>query len=139
MLDRCDEQGFTSTKLVVGHSKNGRNKWRSIQTQKPVFPLIEANLLKQDIENYWKGKPVRFAKHNNCVGCFHRHPLFLAKMADEHPNKMQWFADRETVGSTGHHRTWRSDTTYQKIISAAKQLEIGFEDLSDCDSGYCGL
>ncbi len=139
MLEKCDKDGFTNVKIVVGESANGRKKWKTVQSQKPVFPLIDQGINKADIIKFWAGKPVRFAPHNNCVGCFHRHPLFLSKMAEAHPEKMEWFASKETVSSKGKLRTWRSDTTYRRIIDFELQLEIGYEEFSPCDSGFCGL
>ena len=114
--------------------KNGRNKWSTIAWQKPIFPLIEDSIYKEDIVNYWNGKKVRFAIRNNCVGCFHRNPLLLKKMWQDFPNKMQWFADKE-IGKS----TWRSDVSYKKIKTAFSQIELFDDDFSDCDSGYCGL
>ena len=57
--------------------------------QKPNFPLITDGLYKDDIEKYWKGKPVTFAYMNNCVGCFHRNAVLLKHMSERHPNKFR--------------------------------------------------
>jgi hypothetical protein len=104
MLQKLNENGYLEHKAIVGQSENGRNKWANIAWQKPVFPLIDDNIYKVDIQNYWKDKPVKFADYNNCVGCFHRNPPFLRFMFQEHPTKMEWFA-RQEGGKNGY---WKS-------------------------------
>lgn len=133
MLSKVNMDGLLEFKETF-EKKNGRNKWSTIAWQKPIFPLIEDSIYKEDIVNYWNGKKVRFAIRNNCVGCFHRNPLLLKKMWQDFPNKMQWFADKE-IGKS----TWRSDVSYKKIKTAFSQIELFDDDFSDCDSGYCGL
>ena len=85
-----------------------------------------------------KNKKVSFEKgyFNNCVGCFHRSPIFLSKMAQEHKNKMEWFANIEEENSPN---TFRKDCTYNEILKYKPQTELSFDDFNDCDSGYCGL
>lgn len=133
MLSKVNSDGLLEFKETF-EKKNGRNKWSTIAWQKPIFPLIEHSIYKEDIVNYWNGKKVRFAIRNNCVGCFHRSPLLLKKMWDDFPDKMQWFADKE-IGKS----TWRSDVRYSKIKTAFSQIDLFDDDFSDCDSGYCGL
>lgn len=134
MLEKTDELGLLKFKAVVGKTSNGRNKWGEIAWQRPSFPLIEDGILKHDIMKYWEDKPVRFADYNNCVGCFHRSPLFLAKMFDQHPNKMQWFQDQENGRKRG---TWRSDIRYEEIKKFKIQRTLSFDDLGGCASGFC--
>lgn len=130
--------GYQWNKVVVGKSKSGRNKWESKKWRKLSFPLIDDRISSMDIHNFWNiNKQVRFKEgyYNNCVGCFHRNPLFLNKMAQEHPNKMQWFANQEN-----HQKYWRSKKEmYQDIIKYKPQFELNFDDFNECDSGYCGL
>lgn len=133
MLSKVNSDGILEFKETF-EKKNGRNKWSTIAWQKPIFPLIEDSIYKEDIVNYWNGKKVRFAVRNNCVGCFHRNPLLLKKMWDDFPDKMQWFADKEIEKST-----WRSDVSYSKIKTAFSQIDLFNDDFTDCDSGYCGL
>lgn len=58
-------------------------------------------------------------------------------MAKLHPNKMEWFAkqERESINNA----TWRSDNSYDDIISWNSQYELFEDDFNECDSGYCGL
>ena len=134
MMDKTDEEGFTKVKATFTTLKDGRNSWGVYRYCKPEFPLINDNIYKDTIEQFWKDKDVRFAYMNNCVGCWWRSPLLLKKMSDKHPKKMKWFADQETSKSK-----WRSDIMYKDIIKWKSQTELFDDDFNECDSGYCGL
>lgn len=136
MLSRLNEDGLSTFKTVVG-KRGTRNKWEEVPYQKPHFPLIEDKIFKDKIELYWKDKPVRFAWMNNCVGCFHKTPLLLNKMAKLHPNKLERFAKQERESINNAH--WRAENTYDEIISWNSQYELFEDDFNECDSGYCGL
>ena len=137
MLERLNDDGLEEYKATFEKHKDGRNKWESIAYRKPHFPLIEDNIYKDQIEQYWLDKPVRFAYMNNCVGCFHKTPLLLRKMWDKHPTKLEWFAKRERESINGAH--WRSEMTYDEIKQWNSQFELFDDDFNECDSGYCGL
>jgi len=134
MMDKTDDEGFTKVKATFKKLKDGRNSWEEYRYCKPEFPLINDNIYKDTIEQFWKDKAVRFAYMNNCVGCWWRSPLLLKKMHNKHPEKMQWFADQETSKSK-----WRSDVRYSEIIKWKTQTELFDDDFNECDSGYCGL
>jgi hypothetical protein len=134
MLDKVDEEGFTTVKATFSKRKDGRNSWQTVRYCKPEFPLINDNIYKDNIESYWKDKPVRFAYMNNCVGCHWRSPILLKHMSDKIPDKMQWFADQETDSAR-----WRSDCRYSDVIKWKTQLQLFDDDFNECDSGYCGL
>lgn len=136
MMERVNDNGLLEIKQTVKKRPDGRNHWEMFEWQKPLFPLIDDNIRLDDIHNFWVGKNVRFAPFNNCVGCFHRNPIFLKKMWDERPIKMQWFADQEEKEGKDQ---WRKDMKYADIKKHKSQIEISFDDFSDCDSGYCGL
>lgn len=136
MTDKLNERGMTEVKIVVGKTKTGtRNRWGVIDYCKPTFPLIEAGVFKDNIEEYWKDKPVRFAYMNNCIGCWWRGPMLLKHMADKHPEKMDWFA-RQEEGNKGN---FKSDVSYREIINYNSQFTLFDEDFTECDGGYCGL
>ena len=134
MMEKTDEDGFTKVKATFTKLKDGRNSWGIYKYCKPAFPLINDNIYKDTIEEFWKEKDVRFAYMNNCVGCWWRSPLLLKKMHNKHPEKMQWFADQETNKSK-----WRSDIMYKDIIKWKTQTELFDDDFNECDSGHCGL
>lgn len=139
MLEKCNNEGLLEYEATFGKHDSGRNKgknkWEQVAWQKPTFPLIEDGVLKTEILNFWKDKSVRFAQHNNCVGCFHRNPMFLKKKSMDHPQKMKWFASQEG----GKNGFWKNDVTYEQIMQFNLQLEIDYSDFSSCDSGFCGI
>ena len=134
MMDKTDEEGYTKVKATFTTLKDGRNSWGEYKYCKPEFPLINDNIYKDTIEEFWNDKAVRFAYMNNCVGCWWRSPLLLKKMHNKHPEKMQWFANQETSKSK-----WRSDVKYSEILKWKTQTELFDDDFNECDSGYCGL
>ena len=135
MKSKLNENGCTEVKIIVGKHKGGRNKWKTIEYCNPSFPLIKDKIYKDNIEQFWKDKPVRFAYMNNCVGCWWRSPLLLKKMHDKSPIKMEYFSNLEESVSG----TFRSDVSYKEIISWKSQIELFDDDFNECDSGYCGL
>jgi len=138
MISKLNKNGLSDFDAIIGKSKTGnKNRWKRIEWQKPEFPLIKDAIFKDDIEKYWKDKPVRFAWMNNCVGCMHKDPHLLNKMAVKHPNKLEWFASKERESTNGC--TWREHITYDKIIKWKPQIELFDNDFKECDSGYCGL
>ena len=137
-LGKVNSNGFLEMKAIVG-KRGTLNKWADIEWQKPTFPLIEDNIYKDNIQEYWKGKNVRFAYMNNCVGCFHKTPMLIKKMYEKHPNKINWFASKERVK---HKKdVWYKDKnlSFKEIIKWQTQTELFDDDFNECDSGYCGL
>jgi hypothetical protein len=143
MLAKANENGNleyegTLEKWTTGRHA-GLNKWETIEWQKPSFPLIEDGIFKYDITKFWNGKAVRFAKYNNCVGCFHRSAPFLKYQFTEHPTKMNWFKKQEKPGKG----FWKSDNglviPYSNIEKLHLQQQLFADDFASCDDGYCGL
>jgi hypothetical protein len=133
MIDKCTD-GIEKQKAIVGKRKDGKNKWQLIDYRKPRFPLIEDNILRDAVLNFWKDKPVRFAYMNNCVGCFHRNPALLKLMSEIQSNKFEWFSNQETEKAR-----FITGTTYDRIKNSFKQVELFESDFNECDSGFCGL
>ena len=135
---KLNNNGFLEMKAIVG-KRGTLNKWADVEWQKPVYPLIKDNIYKDNIEEYWKNKPVRFAYMNNCVGCFHKTPMLIKKMYEKHPNKINWFASKERIK---HKKdVWYKDKnlSFKDIIKWKTQTELFDDDFNECDSGYCGL
>lgn len=137
MIERKNDRGFIEVKIRVGKNTNGTNKWKTVEYCRPEFPLIQDGIFKDNVESYWRDKPVRFAWMNNCVGCFHKEAVLLKKMWEKHPNKLEWFAkkERESVNNA----TWKEFVTYDQIKNWNSQFELFDDDFNECDSGYCGI
>lgn len=138
-IKKQSANGFTTFKDIIGHSKNGRNKWGEVEWQKQTYPLIKAGIYKDNIIEFWKDKPVRFAYMNNCIGCFHRNEVLLNLMSKMHPEKFNWFIKQEQNSYTDKPQTFKSGITYERIREYQFQQEFAFDDFDECDSGYCGL
>ncbi|MEN0051218.1 MAG: hypothetical protein AAF806_29405, partial [Bacteroidota bacterium] len=138
VYDRAIEGSIYYKATFGKHQKGrhvGKNKWEEVEYYKPQFPLIEDQIYKDNIERFWEGKPVRFAEHNNCVGCFHRNHLLLKRMYEsEHKNKMLWF-EKQEGGKNGY---WKSNVSYEQIRKHPTQLHLEL-NFSECDSGFCEL
>lgn len=134
MINKRREDGYEWDKFVVGHSKSGRRKWQELPYRLTEFPLIEAGLFKDTIEEYWRDKPVRFAYMNNCVGCFHRNEILLKHMSEKEPEKFDWFVRQEN-----ERAKFKKNISYEEIRGHKLQIELFDDDFNDCDSGYCGL
>jgi len=135
MILKTNKNGNSEFKTIIGKSKKGnRNRWGLIEWQKPTFPLIDNPIYKDNVEMYWKDKPVRFAYMNNCVGCFHRNPVLLKHLSNTNENKFQWFIDAEKDNST-----FKKGMNYQQIKDSLNQTDLFDDDFNDCDTGYCGL
>lgn len=139
IIEKCDVNGLQSEKFIIGKHQNGNNKWKQIKWRKPKFPLIENQIFNDNIFQFWKNKPVRFAKMNNCVGCFYRNEILLKHMSNEHPNKFDWFINVEKKSLSYKKMTWRNNITYEKIKNHKLQTKLFDEDFGSCDSGSCGL
>lgn len=136
MTDR-EIDGLENFKFKVGE-KNGRNKWKVLPYRKCTFPLLEANISKYRITEFWnKNKQVRFANFNNCVGCFYQNPILLNHRSKENPIKYEWFANQERKNN--YKSLFINDISYDKISSKKMQKRLFDSDFSECDSGFCGI
>lgn len=137
-MEKESQNGFQTFKDIIGKSKS-QNKWGEIEWQKQVYPLIEDNINRDHIEEYWKDKPVRFAYMNNCIGCFHRNEMLLKLMSEKFPNKFDWFVKQEKNTYTRKPITFKKGVTYERIRDYPMNGTLDFDDFTDCDSGYCGI
>ena len=134
-VDKLDDNGLDTYTATFEKHKDERNKWVDVKWRTVSFPLIKDGIFKDNVEKYWQDKPVRFAAFNNCVGCFHRNPMFLNLIGKQHPSKMQWFANKEK--ETGNQ--FKKEVAYSEILRYRSQSRLFEDDFSDCDSGYCGI
>lgn len=139
MISQLNKNGLSEYKATFEkHSEGrhkGKNKWELIEWREPSFPLIDDQIFKDDIENFWEDKPVRFAKRNNCVGCFHRNSRLLNQISKEHPEKFAWFSEQEG----GKKGFWKETISYEKIKELEFTGELNFYSTANCSSGFCGV
>lgn len=134
VLKRADENGIEFFNTIIGKRKT-QNKWGLVPYRKVTFPLIENNIQKDIIYNYWNDKNVRFAYRNNCVGCVNRQPLMISHMASKDLDKVKWFEKQETI--TGNR--FLSDVSFKQILKFGTQASFFDDDFNECDSGFCGI
>lgn len=135
MTARADENGIEHFETIVGKRKT-QNKWGFLPYRKATFPLIEDNIQKDTIYNYWEDKPVRFAYRNNCVMCVNRQPLMISHMATKDKRKIEWAQRIEQ--KTGNQ--FINGITMSRILNYSTQGTLfNDNDFSDCDSGDCGI
>jgi len=136
---KCDKNGIEHFKATFGKHKEGRhkgnNKWETVPFQKPVAPLIDDRIYREDVNRYFEDKDITFAEMNNCVGCWWRNEPLLNTMYQKRPDKFEWFNRIEQT----HKGTFKDGVTYEEIKNANFTLDLGFDDFSGCDSGYCGV
>jgi hypothetical protein len=127
--------GFEQVETIVG-KRGTRNKLGMIDYRVAKFPLIEENITKDVIYNYWNDKPVRFAYRNNCVICVNRQPMMISHMATKELRKVEWA--RKIEEKTGN--TFINGISMSNILKYATQGSLfNDDDFSDCDSGNCSL
>ena len=142
ILGKTNKDGLTESNIIIGKregNKVWKNRWKKIAWRKPSFPLIDDLIYKDNIEEYWKDKKVRFAYMNNCIGCFMRNPILLKLMSDKFPNKFNWFNEVEKNALKYKSMTWKEGVTYENIKKAFPQTSLFDDDFDECDSGYCGI
>jgi hypothetical protein len=120
-MERADR--LTNTfKGIVGHSKNGRNKWKEIEWREGYFPLIENRITHLD-----------FPIDSNCVGCFHKSKEQLRKNYEDNQDKMEWFIEQELLGKG----SWKDGMTYKNISKLGIQLDFNYGGGAGCQGGFC--
>jgi hypothetical protein len=142
---KLNERGFLEAKLIVGKHKNGNNKWKTFDIEKPDFPLHRLGINKMDTVNFWKNKPIRFAEKNNCLNCFHQDPLFLKwnmQNNEEVQRAIDWAATKEQVKHDKDIWFGKTGMTLKQLVQKEQTNlldQLKRKDFNDCDTGFCGL
>ena len=110
------------------------------------FPLIANSIGPGEVKSFWKDKKVRFASHNNCIGCVNRSPIFLNMMSKLHPLEYQKFPYLEDYANQirqDHNDNSKGTFRHEGTMASFEDPKIDFglfqSDFNDCDSGSCGL
>ncbi len=122
----------TEFKAVIG-KRGTRNAWGMVEWRTGWFPLIENKIIHPTIIKWASKSEIQFPSDSNCVGCFHKPNQQIRKNWDNHPCKMQWFANQEKKGKG----TWKEHINYEQIKSIGLQQDFFFGTGSGCDAGYC--
>ena len=136
---KTNANGILEHRAIIGKwdtgPNKGKNKWKTLEWEIPVFPLFANGVFHRHIKDYWRGKSVRFAPFNNCIHCFNKEPHLLRLMFTRHPEKMNW-ANYQEKSRKG---TWKEGFTYQAISQMSNRSNLSVSDFGSCDSGYCGV
>lgn len=122
--------------MIERANENGIEDFNKVPYRVAKFPLIEDNIQKDTIYDYWEDKPVRFAYRNNCVMCVNRQPLMISHMATKEKQKVEWAKRIEE--KTGNQ--FLAEASMSRILNYSTQGNLfNDKDFSDCDSGFCGI
>ena len=130
--ERADR--FSQTFRGVVGKRGTLNKWEDVEWREGWFPLIDDGIGHYTVYKWAILSGLTFPKDSNCVGCFHKPVQQLRKNWDEHPEKMQWFADKEKLSGKG---TWKEGINYEQIKKIHLQLDFNFGTGAGCDGGFC--
>jgi hypothetical protein len=129
-IERVDR--FTSSFKGITGKRGKKNKWEVIEWREGYFPLVVNKINHFHVIDWAIKSRLNFPNDSNCVGCFHKNPQQLRKNWDENKNKMQWFAEKETVKSK-----FRQDGTYFEFEKLPLQLDFNFGGGVGCNGGFC--
>lgn len=108
-------------------------RWETIKWRHNEFPLIDDGVWHSDVQDFWKGKDVKFPEDSNCQNCFWKHPQQLRKNFDTQPDIMRWSAIWEDIVG-GRFKKEYSLLDIQKL---GLQQEFNFGTGSGCQAGFC--
>lgn len=117
-----------------------------------AHPLLGGGVTKADVLRFWAAQPFNLGlptdihgdtPRGNCDGCFMKSAGKVAKIAQTHPEALEWWAQmEERQALTDRPTTFRQDRpTYRQMIDAVKRgepFQFGiFDDLTGCASHGC--
>ena len=90
-------------------------------------PLVNANVTKADITEFWKSQPfdLRLVNANgltpkgNCDMCFLKSEATLAAIAKEHPEIAEWWIEMEQMTKG----TFRNNRNLKTVVDFAQRQE----------------
>ncbi len=152
----CIAQGWTHWTNIVGlrademrrveRTKGPRKERWTVAT-----PLADAGVTQPDVAEFWHAQPYDLGLagkwEGNCDGCFLKGRAAILRMAHDHPERMQWWADMEAIprGTRGINRRFRKDREdYATLAALVRDMprlpfdETMIEGGEPCDSG-CGI
>jgi len=122
--------------MIERAGEDGIEEFNKVPYRVANFPLINDNVQKDTIYNYWNNKPVRFAYRNNCVMCVNRQPMMISHMATKEKRKVEWAKRIEE--KTGNQ--FLKEASMSRILNYSTQGNLfRDDDFNECDSGFCGI
>tara|TARA_R100001594_G_C3986528_1_gene251386 strand:+ start:111 stop:944 length:834 start_codon:yes stop_codon:yes gene_type:complete len=90
------------------------------------FPLVSANITKQNILDFWKKQPFDLKVtpgFGNCDGCFLKSEKTISVLWKMHPDKAKWWSDLEKLrhGHNKRKRQFHKARTYEQIGQFVQQ------------------
>lgn len=122
---RADEQ-----KRVVNH----KEKFKKVTTK---FPLNEAGVTKEKVNNYWLTKPYTLEIPHilgNCTLCFMKGKNAIIRILQDNPELADpWMADEEKNTKEGH--TYLPGITIRELLAISKRTSKQY-NLSEIEPAY---
>lgn len=151
----CQAHGWARWLNVVGlradePSRVTRAKQPSKDQWRTVTPLSDAGVTVSDVARFWRAQSFDLALagrwEGNCDGCFLKGRAAIMRMAHDHPERMQWWANMEAIprGKNNVKRRFRNDReNYETLLYAGQHQLFGYDETmieggEPCDGG-CGV
>lgn len=144
-----EELGWTNWLNVVGFRADEGTRIddkRAQESASPgrfvsVFPLADAGIQEMDVMRFWRDQPFDLrldtdGDGGNCDGCFMFSAAKLGRMFLKHPERMDWWVQKEKTLGT---KTMAPGRSYESVRNlAVNQGVLPWDDASPCNQG-CGL
>lgn len=125
---RADEE-----RRVKGYEKR-------VQYIHPKFPLYEAGITKDMVNEYWSKKPYTLeipAILGNCTLCFLKGKNAIINILRSYPElAKEWIEDEKISKERGGGHTYFEDTTYENLLKLAQNDLFKGQDINDLTSAY---
>ena len=109
-------------------------------------PLAEAGVTVSAVATFWRTQPfdLRLAGkwEGNCDGCFLKSRAAITRMMQDHPERIQWWADQEAVPrGNGRGATFRADREdYATMLRVVRdQGALSFDETMIEGGQECGM
>jgi hypothetical protein len=133
--DEKERVSHFTTKYKYPESRNlyGKriHRWKEIEWRRGCFPLVEDKKFTFHIQDYWQGKPVKFAEDSNCQFCIFKNKQQVKMNSINCPSQIHWAARRETK------YTWHKNYSINDALSSELDLEYFYGGDAGCQAGEC--
>lgn len=141
----CFSIGLTEFEAFIGIRND--EALRAIQIQAscenflhPKFPLIEENIVKKDVMDFWASQPFDLQLKDyegNCDLCFLKSDWKRRRIMRDNPARADWWINHENEFTAKARKgtiiTFRAGETYAGVLADALHPEFNFEQVNDAD------